>query len=77
MHSPIIIADQTERAICAAICRGDGIKAREIAKELDLDRTTVNHADIKTSSLRGVVRMKSKKKEAVFYVWAHTHKTTS
>ena len=34
-------------------------------------------ADIKTSSLRGVVRMKSNKKEAVFYVWAHTHKTTS
>ena len=77
MQSPIKIADQTERAICAAICRSDGIKAREIAKELDLDRTTVNHADIKTSSLRGAVRMKSNKKEAVFYVWAHTHKTTS
>ena len=35
---------ETDRAICAAICRSDGIKAREIAKELDLDRTTVNHA---------------------------------
>ena len=44
MQSPIKIADQTERAICAAICRSDGIKAREIAKNLDLDRTTVNHA---------------------------------
>ena len=44
MQSPIKIADQTEQAICAAICRSDGIKAREIAKELDLDRTTVNHA---------------------------------
>ena len=44
MQSPIKIADQTERGICAAICRSDGIKAREIAKELDLDRTTVNHA---------------------------------
>ena len=44
MQSPIKIADQTERAICAAICRSDGIKAREIAKELNLDRTTVNHA---------------------------------
>jgi len=44
MLSPIKIADQTERAICAAICRSDGIKAREIAKALNLDRTTVNHA---------------------------------
>ena len=44
MQSPIKIADQTEQAICAAICRSDGIKAREIAKTLDLDRTTVNHA---------------------------------
>ena len=44
MQSPIKIADQTERAICAAICRSDGIKAREIAKALNLNRTTVNHA---------------------------------
>ena len=44
MQSPIKIAYQTERGICAAICRSDGIKAREIAKELDLDRTMVNHA---------------------------------
>ena len=44
MQSPIKIADQTERAICAAICRSDGIKAREIAKNLNLDRATVNHA---------------------------------
>ena len=44
MQSPIKIADQTERAICAAICRSDGIKAREIAKELNLDHTTVNQA---------------------------------
>ncbi len=44
MQSPIKIADQTEQAICAAICRSDGIKAREIARDLNLDRTTVNHA---------------------------------
>ena len=44
MQSPIKIADQTERAICAVICRSDGIKAREIAKALNLDHTTVNHA---------------------------------
>ena len=37
-------AGQTDIAICAAICRSDGIKAREIARELNLDHTTVNHA---------------------------------
>ena len=31
-----------ERAVCAVICRGDGVKARQIAKELDLDHGTVN-----------------------------------
>ncbi len=41
---PISIADQTERAICAAICRSDGIKAREIASILKPDHTTVNQA---------------------------------
>ena len=30
------------RAVCAVICRGDGLKAREIARELDLDHGTVN-----------------------------------
>ena len=35
-------ADRTERAVCAAICRGDGLKAKDIARELDLDRKTVN-----------------------------------
>ena len=34
---------QTDREICAVICRRDGILAREIARELDLDRQTVNH----------------------------------
>ena len=37
------IAEDNDRAICAAICRSDGIKAREIAKQLSLDHTTVNH----------------------------------
>ncbi len=37
-------ADQTGRAICAAICRGEGLKAKEIAKQLGLDHGTVNHA---------------------------------
>ena len=31
-----------ERAVCAVICRGDGLKTRQIAKELDLDHGTVN-----------------------------------
>ena len=37
-------ADDTDRAICAAICRSDGIKAREIGRLLGLDRSTVNQA---------------------------------
>ena len=36
-------ADETERAVCALICRSGGIKAREIARELSLDRGKVNH----------------------------------
>ena len=34
---------QTERMICSAVCRSDGLKAREIAAMLDLDHKTVNH----------------------------------
>ncbi len=34
---------QTEQAICALICQNDGIRAREIARELGLDHQTVNH----------------------------------
>ena len=33
---------EIQRAICAEICRRDGIRAREIAEELKLDRQTVN-----------------------------------
>ncbi len=33
---------EPEREICAVVCAHDGIKAREIAKELGLDRLTVN-----------------------------------
>ena len=36
-------SQEIQRAICAEICRRDGIKAREIAKELNLDHQTVNH----------------------------------
>ena len=31
-----------ERAVCAVICGGDGLKAREIAAKLGLDHTSVN-----------------------------------
>ena len=44
MTTPIKQADLADRAICAAICQSDGIKAKEIAKLLRLERTTVNHA---------------------------------
>ena len=33
---------EIQRAICAEICRGEGIKAREIARDLGLDHGTVN-----------------------------------
>ena len=33
---------QTEQKICAAICRSNGLKAREIASALGMDRKTVN-----------------------------------
>ena len=41
----MIISDreQLERKVCAAVCRSGGIKAREIASLLNLDRNTVNH----------------------------------
>ena len=34
--------EQLERRVCAAICQGDGLRARQIAELLDLDRNTVN-----------------------------------
>ena len=34
--------EQTERKICAAICQSEGLKAREIARKLDLDRNTAS-----------------------------------
>ena len=34
---------QTDREICALICRSDGIKAKDIARELNIERQEVNH----------------------------------
>ena len=31
-----------DRAVCRLICRSDGIKAREIARTLGVDRSAVN-----------------------------------
>ena len=42
MASGLKIADDIDRAVCAVICRNEGMKAREIAAALDLDRKTVN-----------------------------------
>ena len=36
--------EQTDRKICALICRNNGIKAKDIARELNIDRKEVNHA---------------------------------
>ena len=35
--------EQLESKVCAAICQSNGIRAREIAAQLKLDRNTVNH----------------------------------
>ena len=43
MTHPLSLREgDAERAICAAICRGDGLKAKDIASSLGLDRKTVN-----------------------------------
>ena len=34
--------EQTEQRICAAICQSNVLKAKEIARQLDIDRSTVN-----------------------------------
>ena len=39
---PMQTSAEIEKAICTFICAHDGVKAREIAKSLGLDRTTVN-----------------------------------
>ena len=38
------MARELDRAVCALICRSDGIRAREIANALGVDRRAVNHA---------------------------------
>ena len=48
---PLPRGEETERAICAAICRSDGLKAREIAKALGLDHTTVNRVLLRSPLL--------------------------
>ena len=42
MVSPAF-SDPAERAVCAAVCRGRGLRAREIAAALGMERSAVNH----------------------------------
>ena len=34
-----MIREQTERKICAVICQSNGLKAKDIARQLNLDRS--------------------------------------
>ena len=52
MKQELPASDETERAICAAICRSGGVKAREIAKALGLDHRTVNQALYRSPLMR-------------------------
>ncbi len=45
-------ADDTERAVCALICRSGGIRAREIARALSLEREEVNRILYRSPLLR-------------------------
>ena len=44
--------DETARAVCAAICCGEGLTAREIARALGLERATVNRVLYRSPLLR-------------------------
>ena len=39
---PSSVADANERAIYSLICSEDGVRARDVARRLGIDRTTVN-----------------------------------
>ena len=51
-RGPKMTNEQLQQKICAAICHGNGLKAREIAKLLNLDRNTVNHVLFTSHLLR-------------------------
>ena len=52
MKSPLQAADRNERDICAMICRSDGLRAREIALALKLERAEVNRTLSRSPLLR-------------------------
>ena len=52
MMTTIKQADETERRVCSVVCSADGLKAREIAKKLGLDHTTVNRVISRSGLLR-------------------------
>ncbi len=43
MNSDSLYAEEKERAVCALICRHEGLRARDIADILGLERREVNH----------------------------------
>ena len=43
---------ELERAVCAAICSGGGLRAREIAAKLGLDHSTVNRVLYRSPLMR-------------------------
>lgn len=45
-------ADELERRICAAVCGGDGLRAREIARRLGVDHSAVNRTISRSGLLR-------------------------
>ena len=52
MQEGLPFADPLERAVCAQICRSGGLRAKEIAKALSLDRASVNRVLYRSSLLR-------------------------
>lgn len=58
---------RTEQRICAAICQSNGIKAKEIAHSLRLDRSTVNrvlyYADVLVITENRVFSLEFKMKD--------------
>lgn len=49
---PLWQANELERRVCAAVCSGSGLKARELARLLGLDHTTVNQVLARSPLLR-------------------------
>ncbi len=51
MEHGALYGDEIERAVCSVICRENGLRAKEIAQKLDIERRTVNHVLYKSPLL--------------------------